>query len=137
MNVLILNLHILGAGFLLAVLVFAIIFLIKKPFSKERLASIRTIINVGAGSIVWQILTGAFLFADRPQDFTTSILFWVKIGLFILDLIIGLALLNRKIKTIEKDSSSQIISLKSIAIWAIFNLVLTIVIIALSIMIAK
>lgn len=137
MNTLILNLHILGAGFLLADLFFAILFLIKKPFSKERISNIRTVINTGAGAIIWMILTGAFLFSDRPQNFTTNILFWIKIGLFILDLIVGLVLVNRKLKAVEKNTSSEIISLGSIITWTIFNLIVTLIIISLSIMIAK
>jgi len=137
MNTLILNLHILGAGFLLAVLVFAILFLRQKPFSKERISNVRTIINAGAVAIIWMIITGAFLFSDRPQNFTTSILFWVKIGLFILDLIIGLVLVNRKLRAVEKEVSSQIVSLTSIAAWTISNLIITLVIIVLSITIAK
>lgn len=137
MNIIILNLHILGAGFLLAVLTFAILLLVKKPFSSERVSSIRTVINMGAWAIIWMITTGAFLFSDRPQNFVSSILFWVKIGLFIVDLIVGLILVNRKLKVIERASGSQIISSKSLVIWTSFNIIVTLIIIALSIMIAK
>lgn len=137
MNTLILNTHILGAGFLLAVLVIAIFLLLHKPFARENLGSIRTVINIGAGAIIWQILTGAFLFSDRPQDFTTNILFWVKIGLFILDLILGLVLVNRKLRAVEKNESLHKVSRTSLITWTVINLVLTLVIIALSIMIAK
>lgn len=137
MNTIILILHILGAGFLLAVLVFAILFLIRKPFSKERLANIRTVINIGAWAFIWQIITGSLLFSERPQDFTANILFWVKIGLFLLDLILGLVLVNRKLRAVEKAEPSQIVSSASLIVWTTFNLVLTLVIIVISVMIAR
>ena len=137
MNILILNLHILGAGFLLAVLTFAIIFLTKKPYTQERISNIRTIINTGALAIIWMIITGAFLFSDRPQTFSTSVLFWIKIGLFILDLIVGLVLINRKLRAVEKSLPSRINSSKTLIVWSILNLILAIIIIALSILIAK
>lgn len=137
METIILTLHILGAGFLLAVLTFAILFLIKKPFTKERISNIRAVINVGAWAFIWQIISGALLFAQKPEDFKSSISFWIKIGLFILDLIVGLMLVNRKLKAIEKDQSSKVISVSSLITWTIFNLVVAVVIIVLSIFIAK
>lgn len=137
MNQIVLTIHILGAGFLLAVFTFAVIFLFRKPFTKERLANLRTIINVGAGAFIYQIITGSLLFSERPQDFKANVLFWVKIGLFVLDLIIGLILVNRKLKAMQKSEGGKILSPQTLAAWIVANLLLTIVIIVVSVMIVK
>ena len=137
MNILIFNLHILGGGFLLAVLLFVILFLVKKPYSKERIGNLRTMINAGIWAIVWLMLSGAFLFSDRSQTFLTGILFWVKIGLFILDLIIGYVLVNRKMKEFEQSLPSQNFLAKPLLWWTIFNLVVALVIIVLSVTLPK
>lgn len=137
LNIIVLNLHILAAGFLLAVLILGILFLRKKTLSKEKVDILRTTLNVGGGTIIWMILTGAFLFTDRSQTFVTSILFWIKIGLFIFDLVVGLVLVNRKLRTAEKAGSSSIIAPVQIIYWVGFNIILTIGIIVLSITIAK
>jgi len=134
MNTIIFNSHILVAGILLACLVFAIIFLLQKPFSKERLGNIRAAINIGTVAIVIETLTGGFLFADRPQTGISTVLFWAKIALYVLDIILGSVWVNRKLQTTDDGSSSRPTAL---IVWTVVNILLTIGVIIVSIAIPK
>lgn len=128
MNAILLNSHVLGAGFSLAVVVFAAIFLIHRPLSKERLDIIRTLIKVGAGGIVWLIITGAGLFTERPQDSSSTVLFWVKVGLLIVDVVLISVLLNRKVKSLETTESGKVVKLATLLAWTVFNIIVIIIV---------
>jgi hypothetical protein len=137
MNIILLNLHILGAGFSLALAVFAAVFLIHKPSVKERLDIARTLVKATAVALVWLIITGAGLFTERPQDHSSTILFWVKVGLLVLDIIYGFVLVNKKLKIIELKKPEKAVRLVSLIVWAIVNIIVIILVSALSINIGK
>lgn len=137
MNAILLNSHILGAGFSLAVAVFAAVFLIHKPFSKERFDIARTFIKATAVAIIWLIVTGAGLFTERPQNSASTILFWVKIGLSILDIILAFALVNRKLKNIGSEKTEKVVKPAPLLAWTIVNIIIIIAITALSLNISK
>lgn len=137
MNTILLNSHILGAGFSLAVIIFAAVFLIRKPRSGERLRVVRTLINAWAVTIIWLIITGAGLFAERPQNSASTILFWVKVGLLIVDIILAFVWINRKLKIIESAKPEKVVKPGSLLVWIIANIIIVFIVALLSINIGK
>ena len=137
MNIILLNLHILGAGFSLAVAAFAAIFLIKKPIIKEKMGTIRTLVKATAVALIWLVVTGAGLFAERPQDSASTILFWVKVGLLVLDIILAFVLTNQKLRAIESNKIETAAESSPLLYWTIFNIIVIVAITLLSINIGK
>jgi len=137
MNAILLNLHILGSGFSLAVLVFSAVFLFQRSISNERLDNIRILAKAGAIALVWLVITGAGLFTERSQDSTSTILFWVKVGLLVTDIIFGFVLLNKKLKSLKSIEQSRVGRPNSIFAWVIFNIVVVVIISVLSLNISK
>jgi len=136
MNPIILNVHVLAAGFLLAVLVFGIISLLRRPYSKERIDNLRLIINTGAVAIIFEIVTGAVLFTQRPQNLSSTISFWVKVILLALDVIVGFVFVNRKLKAIVDNQPAQRVKTIALLVWTIVNILTALVIILGSIKIS-
>ena len=136
MNPILFNTHILAAGFLLAVLVFGIIFLLRKPYSKERLDSIRIALNVGAFAVIFEIISGAGLFTQRPQTLTTTISFWVKVVLLVVDVIVGFVFINHKMKAIVDNEPAQRVKSIELLVWTIVNILTALIITIGSIKIA-
>ncbi|HUD20850.1 MAG TPA: hypothetical protein VMQ44_02170 [Candidatus Saccharimonadales bacterium] len=136
MDPIILNVHILAAGFLLADLVFGAISLLRRPYSKERIDNLRLIINTGAVAIIFEIVTGAVLFTQRPQNLASTISFWVKVILLVADVIVGFVFVNRKMKAIIEDEPAQKTKSIELLVWTIVNILTALVIIVGSIKIS-
>lgn len=136
MNPILFNTHILAAGFLLAVLVFGVIFLLRKPYSKERLDSIRITLNVGAWAVIFEVISGAGLFTQRPQNLASTISFWVKVILLVADVIVGFVFINRKMKAIIDNEPAQRVKSSELLVWTIVNILTALIIAVGSIEIA-
>ena len=132
MHTIILALHIIGAGLMLGVVFFALVIYFKKSLEPSVLAILRTILLFGTIGAIWQVITGLYLFFNERSEFQDSQIFWIKIGLFILDGILALFIIDRKIKTAEARAKGEII-LKDVRSWGLLSLMIILSIIILGV----
>ncbi len=137
MHLLFLILHILGAGVLIGVVVFSVLLNIQGALTSERLKIFQTIRNTGTYAAVVMVITGLVLYFQEPEEFKDNILFWVKIGLFVLDGIIAVLIIDRKVKNAIADQTGKSKSTSNMTIWVLVNLVIIFTIVALGVLIVE
>ena len=137
MHLLFLILHILGAGVLIGVVVFSVILNIQGTLTSERLKIFQIIRNTGTYAAVVMVITGLVLYFQEPEEFKDNILFWVKIGLFVLDGIIAVLIIDRKVKNAIADQTGKSKSTSNMTIWVLVNLVIIFTIVALGVLIVE
>ena len=101
MHTIILALHVIGSGIMLGVVFTSFIIVFKKTLDQTSLAILKKIQLFGTVGAVWQTITGLILFFQEKGEFIESKIFWVKMGLFILDGVIALLIIGRQIRKAE------------------------------------
>jgi uncharacterized membrane protein len=137
MHTFLLTLHVVGAGILAGGVVFSIILAIKGQIGIERLKIIQSIRNISIGAVALQVVTGFILYSLGADEFKRNLFFWIKMALFVLDGIIAVLIVDRKIKLISAASATSPIALGKIPLWLLVNLVIVLSIITLGVMITE
>ena len=115
-------LHLIGAGVIIGVVVFSVLLNIKDGVSQERLKIFRMVRLTGTVAAGWLLATGLVLYFQEADELKGNILFWIKMGLFILDGLIAVLLIDRKIKQQP---------IPNLTVWAIINAVIILAIVVL------
>ena len=81
----VLLLHLLSAGALIGVAVFSVVLTVKKPVESGRLQTLTLIRSAGTYAVGLLIVTGIYLAWKHFVGWPTSIRFWTKMGLIVID----------------------------------------------------
>ena len=137
MHLLFLILHVLGAGVLIGVVVFSVSLNIQKSVTPERIKMFLKIRNTGTYAAALMLVTGLVLYFQEPEEFNESVLFWVKIGLFVVDGIIAVLIIDRKAKNAIATNAGKPAPISNMTIWVLANLVIIFTIVTLGVMIVE
>jgi len=124
MHTIVLSLHVIGSGIMLGVVFTSLIIVMKKTLSQESVGILKKIQLFGTLGASWQVITGLILFFQEKGEFIESTLFWVKMGLFVLDGVIALLIIGRQIKKAESLRKGQTLNVSSVPLWAMTSLVI-------------
>ncbi len=97
LHLIILILHVLGAGLVLGV-VFLSVFLTLKPLNPEKLGHLGFIGRFGMWGSIWQLLTGLILTANDWEELGEKPIFWVKMGLYVVEGTLASMVIDRQAK---------------------------------------
>ena len=122
MHLLFVILHIIGAGVIIGVVVFSVLLNIKEGVSEERLKIFQTVRLTGTIAAGWLFVTGLVLYFQEAEELKGNILFWIKMGLFVLDGMIAVLIIDRKVKKSP---------VPNMTFWAITNAVVLFAIVVL------
>ena len=122
MHTLFLILHIIGAGVIIGVVVFSILLNINERVSEERLKIFQMVRLTGTIAAGWLLATGLVLYFQEAEELKSNILFWIKMGLFVLDGIIAVLIIDRKVKKVP---------VPNLTVWAIINALIIFAIVTL------
>src|SRR3989338_7226040 len=111
MHALFLILHIVGAGVIIGVVVFVLLN-IKEGVSQERLKIFQMMRLTGTIAAGWLLATGLVLYFQEAEELKGNILFWIKMGLFVLDGIIAVLIIDCKVKKVP---------IPNLTVWVIIN----------------
>ena len=136
LHTIVLALHVIGAGLMLGVVFFAFIIVCKKVLDPSKLLILKNIFIFGTVGAIWQTITGIILYFQEGGEFKDSKIFWVKIGLFVLDGIVALLIIDRRIKIIESESKSEA-NLGKTYLWSLLSLLIIISIIILGVFLTE
>lgn len=103
----ILLLHIIGAGILIGVAVFSLVLSVSKSLTKERLQTIALIRQFGTYSVVLLFLSGVYLAWRHFGGWPTTLRFWTKMALIVVDGILAQVVIKQKInRAINEDEET-------------------------------
>ena len=122
MHALFLILHIVGAGVIIGVVVFSVLLNIKEGVSQERLKIFQMMRLTGTIAAGWLLATGLVLYFQEAEELKGNILFWIKMGLFVLDGIIAVLIIDQKIKKAP---------VPNLTVWAVINAIVLFAIVVL------
>lgn len=137
MHLVVLILHVLGAGVLIGIVVFSVILNIQGILTPERMKIFQTIRNTGIYASAVQLITGIVLYFQEPEEFKESVFFWVKIGLFVLDGIIAVLVIDRKVKNALASQTGKPKPISNMTIWTMVNLVILFAIVTLGVLLVE
>lgn len=137
MHTFVLILHVIGTGVFIGIVVFSFLLSLKKPITQESLRIFQTMARLGPVAAVLQILTGIYLFFQDPGEFKESVLFWVKMAIFVISGLIALLIVDRRVKRALAEQGGQVTHVGNLSFWTFVNLVFILTIVALGVIIAK
>jgi len=82
LHIIVLVLHVIGAGLMLGTVFFAFIIALKKVLDPSKLSLLKNIFVFGTIGAIWQTITGIILYFQEKDEFEDSKIFLVKIELF-------------------------------------------------------
>lgn len=104
-HVILLFLHIVGAGILIGVVVFSLFLAFKKTWSQDRITILKYIGQFGIWASAWQLITGIALASSEWEEFSTSHIFWTKMGLYAIEGALASMLILRKAKQLKEGDA--------------------------------
>lgn len=131
-HTIVLVLHITGAGLMIGVIFCAFIIALKKTIDASKLSVLKYIFAFGTVGAIWQTVTGVILYLQEDGEFRDSKIFWAKIGLFVLDGIIALLIIDRRIKNTKAETKGSI-NLGKTYLWILLSLLIIISIVTLGV----
>ena len=127
---LLLVLHIIGAGVMIGMITVALVISFSKTEIVGRWKLFGFFGKLGMIAAIWQLATGVGLYLLEPEQFKNNPLFWVKIGLFMLDGIIATQIVDRRVMLItaknEEKTPARVLSGAFLANFLILTLIITI-----------
>lgn len=135
-HTIVLALHVIGASMMFGVVLFAFVVTFKKTLDPSKLSVLKNFYLFGTVGAIWQVATGVILYLQEGGEFAESKLFWTKIGLFVLDGIVAVLVIDRKVKQADQESKGEV-SLGSTNYWALFSLLIIITIIILGVFLTE
>lgn len=126
MTELILILHVLGAGLIIGIIFFSVILTFRPHLPPEKLSMLRWIGRFGMAASIWQLLTGIYLTSTEWSEFRDSRLFWVKMGLYVLEGIIAGLLIERRVKHASQENTGRGFGL-TFLLWSVIILGIVII----------
>lgn len=105
-HLLIMILHVLGAGLLLGIVILSVLAVIKPPVTKQAMDRLHFISRYGVWGSAWQFLTGVVLYYQDRAELNHQPIFWVKLGLYVIEGILASTLLQRQSKAMAQATAS-------------------------------
>lgn len=136
LQTIVLTLHVIGAGLMLGVVFFAFLIVLEKNLDSVKLSVLKKIYIFGTVAAIWQLITGVILYFLDDGEFRDSKMFWLKIGLFLLDGIVAVGIVDRKIKTVESKSKGNV-DFQKTYLWNLFSLLIVISIITIGVFLTE
>lgn len=103
----ILILHVLGSGIILGVVFFSVLAVIRPTAVAQQIDRLLFVARVGMWASGWQLATGIILYLMEPEEFQANSVFGWKIGLYIIEGAFASLVLNKQLKRLEKNPTSQ------------------------------
>lgn len=137
MHTILIALHVIGSGIMLGVVFTSLIIVFKKTLSPESVGILKRIQLFGTVGAIWQTITGLILFFQEKEEFIGSSIFWVKMGLFILDGVLAVLIIGSKIRKAEAQAKGQTLDVSNVPLWAMTSVVIISTIIILGVFLAE
>lgn len=137
MGIILLTLHVIGAGILIGIITIAIALSFTKEISTERAKIYQLFGKIGFIAGMLLLATGIGLYLQEPDEFNESTFFWIKIGLFIVDGIIATQIVDRKVKEAVDRKNGQLIVQNKVTRWFWANLVILVSIITIGVFLVE
>ncbi len=103
----ILILHVFGAAIVMAVAFFALILIFHQPIDQRRSGIYHFMARFGMAASIWQLLTGVVLYLHEPSTFNHRTLFWVKIGLYVIEGMMVSLFIDKRVKQAWNKANGQ------------------------------
>ncbi len=100
-EIILLILHVFGAGLIIGISILALASVIKPPLTAKNLDRLGFIGRFGMWASTWQFITGALLYAREPSEFNHNVWFWIKIGLYVLEGTLSSMVIGRQVKRVS------------------------------------
>lgn len=107
-HIIVLILHVLGAGVVLGVVFFSVIAVIKPAVVAEQLDRLHFVGRFGMWASGWQFVTGVILYLQEPDELQENKIFWVKLGLYVVEGLFASIVLNRQLKKLQTGDQATI-----------------------------
>jgi hypothetical protein len=114
LNIIVLNLHVLGACVVVGSVVFVFAMLSRRPFFRPNLALMKFMWRLAEGAVGAQLLTGIYLFVIERSEFQNSPIFWSKMALFALDGFVSGMLIKRRVQQVEAQPAGETVDVAPI-----------------------
>lgn len=137
MHTIILALHVIGSGLMFGVVFFSFMIVMKKVIDPSKLALLKNIYVFGTVGAIWQVITGLILYFQEPDEFKTSNIFWIKMGLFVLDGIIALAIIDRRIKSATSPQTKDDVNFMNTYLWSLLSLLIILSVVTLGVFLVE
>lgn len=134
LHTILLVLHVLGASLVLGSVVFALFFLLRRPFldvSRQWMVFAWYVAEVAIGA---QLVTGLYLFLSERSEFENNHLFWTKLTLYILAGAISGGYIKRQLQHLDAANEEQPTQPKGLIIpmWLVVAMVVGIITVAVT-----
>ncbi len=106
-HIILLTLHVIGAGLILGVVLLSLFAAFRKTWSPERIATLHFIGSFGKWASVWQLLTGIGLASGEWDELGSSPIFWTKMVLYVLEGALAGMLIERRAKQLEVGAETS------------------------------
>lgn len=106
-HIAILILHVLGAGLVLGVSFFCAVLMYRKEWTSEQLDRFVYIGKFGKWFSVWQFLTGIILASNEWSEFKESKIFWIKMGLYLVEGALAGVLIEKRAKSLQAGRAQK------------------------------
>lgn len=100
-HLILLILHVLGAGVVIGVAVLAFAAVIRPPINQTTLDRMAFVGKFGMWGSIWQLLTGVGLMAQEWDELRGNTLLWTKIVLWAVEGFLASTVVSRQVKRIE------------------------------------
>lgn len=137
MHLLFLTLHVIGAGILVGVVIFSLVIAFKKDFDPTRLAIFKDVRKWGTAGALLLFLTGISMYLSDPEEFNKNPLFWIKMGLVLLDGVVAVLIIDRRVKKIQLAKKAKSIEMEGLTLWGMVSLIIVVAIIYLGVGLIK
>ncbi len=96
MHILLLILHVLGAGVLIGVVVFAFAAVVRPPLNQQALDRLGYVFAFGMWASAAQLVTGVLLITQELDELGHSPLIWTKVGLWVIEGVLAGAIIKKQ-----------------------------------------
>lgn len=121
LHIIVLSLHVLGAAIIIGGVFASLLILVKDRIPRDSLEFVQYLWKFLTPAIGAQILTGIYLASRDWNDFGGNPIFWIKMGLLVVDGFFGGRILGEKIKdSLSKKTKDTKIPGAKLIIWKSF-----------------
>src|SRR5512143_1921465 len=95
-HLIIMILHVFGAGLLIGIVLLALYSVFKPPITAQAMDRLHFVSHLGMYGSMWQFGTGLLLVIPEWSEFRASRLFWTKMALYVIEGVLASTLLARQ-----------------------------------------
>ncbi len=134
----ILILHVFGSSIVLGVVFFSVAAMIKPPATLAQLDRLGFVGRFGMWASGWQFVTGVIMYLLEPTELNHNPLFWIKIGLYVVEGTLASVLLTKQVRRIRASlTQQQTPPARGLMMTLVIHAMLILAIVALGVMIVE